>query len=90
MAIGASKLNEQKVEIIKELLQSGDYTHKQIADFFGVSRGHITAINNGIRWNDENKSFIMKSNDYRDFGVRHDKVIEGIRILYSDGTELDL
>lgn len=65
--IGASKLDENKVEIIRDLLVMG-VTHQQIADMFGVSREHITAISNGRRWNDETKSFRMKSsNDFRDF-----------------------
>ena len=90
MAIGATKLNEEKVEIIKELLDTGDYTHQKIADLFGVSRGMITAINNGVRWNEEEKSFVMKSsNQFRDFG-KVDKHITSITINYNDGTELVL
>jgi hypothetical protein len=91
MSVGASKLNEEKADIIKNLLKMGDYTHQQIADLFGVSREMITSINNGRRWNDDIKSFVMKSNDLRDFGrPKKDKQIDYITIHYNDGTELDL
>ena len=79
--IGAHKLNEEDVKVIKDLLQLGK-THQSIADMFGVSREHITKINKGERWNDDKKSFVMKeymennkgpqgpkrSNDFRDYG----------------------
>ena len=95
--IGAWKLNEEKVVIIKELLDMGDYTHQQIADLFGVSREHITKINQGQRWNDEIKSFRMKTgNDFRDFTPKNNNVrrtemeIQSIIIKLKDGTELEL
>lgn len=65
------KLTEEKAQIIKQLLSTGEYTHQEIANFFGVSRGLITKINLGKRWNDEQRSFEMRtprSNDFRDFG----------------------
>ena len=77
--IGASKLDKDKVDVIKKLLQEGDYTHKQIGDLFGVSREMISLINTGKRWNFNERSFVMKedleglddntpkSNDYREF-----------------------
>ena len=71
--IGASKLTEDDVKIIKDLLELGK-THQSISEMFDVSREHITKIANGQRWNKEQHSFIMKennpvrSNDYRDFG----------------------
>ncbi len=73
--IGSSgKLTQEKAEIIKQLLSTGDWTHQQIADFFGVSRTMVTKINGGQRWNDEIRSFEMrdnqrpkKSNDFREF-----------------------
>lgn len=65
--VGAYKLNWDDVKVIKDLLGMGK-THQSIADLFGVSREHITAIKNGTRWNPERHSFEMKSNDYRDFG----------------------
>lgn len=94
MAIGASKLNEQKVEIIRDLLNTGDYTHQQIADIFEVSREHITAINQGRRWNSETKSYVMKtSNDYRQFTnprpSRNKVKVSKITITLTDGTELE-
>ena len=73
MASGASKLNEEKVELIKQLLNTGDFTHQQIGDLFGVSREHITHINTGYRW-----------------GNIHHKQIIGIRVLYDDGTTMDI
>ena len=95
MAIGASKLNEDKVEIIKDLLNSGNHTHQQIADLFDVSREHITKINQGKRWNSETKSYVMKtSNDYRQFTnprpSRTKMEIESVIIKLKDGTELEL
>ena len=69
--IGASKLTEDDVRIIKDLLELGK-KHTDISKMFNVSREHITKIANGQRWNKERHSFIMKdqikSNDYRDFG----------------------
>ena len=95
--IGAWKLNEEKVAIIKELLDMGDYTHQQIADLFGVSREHITKINQGQRWNDDIKSFRMKTgNDFREFTPKNNNVrrtemeIQSIIIKLKDGTELEL
>lgn len=72
--VGAWKLNEDDVKIIKDLLEIGK-THTDIAKMFNVSREHITKIANGQRWNKENHSFTMKdelekpktSNDYREF-----------------------
>jgi len=58
--IGAHKLNIEKVRIIKDLLEIGEYTHQQIADLFGVSRTLITHINTNKRWDFNNHSFIMK------------------------------
>ena len=95
--IGAWKLNEEKVVIIKDLLNTGDYTHQQIADLFGVSREHITKINQGQRWNDDIKSFRMKTgNDFREFTTKNNNVrrtemeIQSIIIKLKDGTELEL
>lgn len=91
MAIGASKLNEEKVEIIKELLKAGNNTHQQIADIFGVSRTHISHINQGRRWNDDNKSFAMKSNDFREYyNPYKPKNITKVTITYDDGRKVDL
>lgn len=94
-SIGASKLNEEKVVIIKDLLNTGDFTHQQIADFFEVSRELITHIKNGRRWNEETKSFRMKtSNDFRQFTepkYTRDKLkVKNITITLEDGRELDL
>jgi len=73
MASGATKLNEEKVEMIKQLLNTGDFTHQQIADLYGVSRELITHINRGYRWGK----------------IEHKQII-GIRVLYDDGTTMDI
>jgi len=44
------KLDKNEVRIIKELLEKNSYTHNEIANMFGVSRGHITKIKNKKRW----------------------------------------
>jgi DNA invertase Pin-like site-specific DNA recombinase len=45
------KLDKNEVKAIRELLEQNSHTHKEIADMFGVSRGHITKIKNKRRWN---------------------------------------
>jgi len=83
--IGASKLNEEKVEIIKDLLKLGNNTHQQIADLFGVSRILITHINNGRRWNEDIREYQLKT-------PAKDKRVKNIIVFYDDGTyeELDV
>ena len=90
--IGASKLTESKVEIIRQLLESGDHTHQQIADLYNVCRSTITKINLGERWNPEVKSFIMKSDKvYREFSSNHKPIsINRITIELSNGQRFDL
>ena len=44
------KLDKNDVNNIKELLDKNLYTHQEIANMFGVSRGHITKIKNKKRW----------------------------------------
>ena len=58
--IGASKLNEKDVEVIKYLFQRTQMTDTEIGNAFGVSRVHINRIRHGKRWNEETKSFKMK------------------------------
>ena len=89
--IGAHRLTEEKAQIIKELVKIGDWTHGQIGEFFGVSRPMITLIANGQRWNDENKSFVMKnSNHYREFSSTYKpQKVKGVKLLLEDGRELD-
>jgi len=50
------KLDRYDVEKIKFLLKLSNLTHKEIADMFGVTRGHVTKIKNSKRW----------KNDYRE------------------------
>jgi DNA invertase Pin-like site-specific DNA recombinase len=89
--IGAYKLTEEKAQIIKQLLETGDYTHQQIGDFFGVSREHITKINQGQRWNEEIRQYELKrSNDFRQFTDPKPRKNYGIKITLPDGTKLDL
>lgn len=78
MALGASKLDEQKVAVIKQLLQDGHHSHQQIADMFNVSRTMITHINVGVRWNDEIKMYEKKQDK--------EVTIKSIITVYSDGS----
>jgi DNA invertase Pin-like site-specific DNA recombinase len=54
------KLDKNEVKAIREILEQNRYTHQEIANMFGVTRGHITKIKNKKRWNtiygQENKS----------------------------------
>ena len=45
-----AKLTESDVMYIKALLDSGDFTHKEIAKRYNVSRTCITSINNNKTW----------------------------------------
>ena len=100
---GASKLDQDKVDTIKDLLEMGTFTHQKIADLFGVSRELITAIKNGRRWNPDNWGFVMKeetetkpketqlkpktSNDFREFTPT--RHIE-VGVIQSENEGLDL
>ena len=94
--IGAWKLNEDDVKIIKDLLKQGK-THQSIADLFGVSREHITKINQGHRWNETERSFEMKeqrqgpkrSNDFREFTDTPEISYQKIELL-NDNEYLDM
>ena len=44
------KLDKHDVKNIRELLDKNIHTHQEIADMFGVTRGHITKIKNKKRW----------------------------------------
>lgn len=59
--VGASKLKDIDVFVIKYLFERSDARDGTIAKLFGVSRTHIWKIRNGERWNDDTKSFQMKS-----------------------------
>jgi len=76
--IGATKLDEQKVDIIKQLLHDGYHTHQEIANMFNVSRTMISHINVGNRWNDEIKTYVKKENQ--------PVTIKSIITVYSDGS----
>ncbi len=47
------KLQSKDVVLIKMLLDYKHLTHQEIADLFGVSRGHITKIKNEKRWKND-------------------------------------
>ena len=94
---GSWKLDEEKVRIIKDLLNTGEFHHYQIADLFGVSREHIWKIANNQRWSEVDKTYQPKrSNDFREFTPKNRNVkrtemeIQSIIIKLTDGTELEL
>lgn len=58
--VGAHKLDEKKVEEIKNLLKTTKLKHKDIAEKYQVSRAHITLIKSGKRWNPQVRSFVSK------------------------------
>ena len=90
--VGASRLNEEKVEVIKQLLEMGEHTHQQIADMFNVNRTTITNINTGRRWNPEIRSFVMKNDKiYREMLDKKDHVtINRVIIELSNGQRFEL
>jgi len=51
--MGQVKLDQTDVELIKDLIENTDLYHREIAEMFGVTRGHITKIKNKKRWNYE-------------------------------------
>ena len=46
-------LSEEQVKLVKELRNKG-YTHKEIGEYFGISRSSITKILNGVSYNQYN------------------------------------
>lgn len=61
--IGAHKLNEGDVKEIKHLFKTTKLNNVEIARKFNVSREHISCIRRGKRWNDDIRSFVMKSGE---------------------------
>jgi predicted XRE-type DNA-binding protein len=51
--MGQIKLDKDDIELIKHLLENTTLYDREIAEMFGVSRGHITKIKNKKRWNYE-------------------------------------
>lgn len=47
---GRHKLNEEQVRDIKIMLRDNKFTHKEIADAYGVSKVTIDCISNGRNW----------------------------------------
>jgi hypothetical protein len=58
--IGASKLTKELVAEIKTLFATTNLNDAEIAEMFNVSRIHINQIKRGQRWNDAQRSFVMK------------------------------
>lgn len=48
--MGKQKLTNEKVELIKHLLDTKAFYQKEIAEYFGVKRPTITKINLKQRW----------------------------------------
>lgn len=90
--VGATKLTEEKVEVIRQLLELGEHTHSQIASMFNVDRSTITSINTGRRWNPEIRSFIMKNDKiYREMLDKQSHVsINRVIIELSNGQRFEL
>lgn len=59
--IGAYKLTEEDVKEIRHLAKTTNLSDTEIGKLYNVSRVHISCIRRGKRWNEENRSFIMKS-----------------------------
>lgn len=43
-------IDKSTLKMIRELLASGEYTHKQIGERLGLSRAFISKINSGLRY----------------------------------------
>lgn len=50
--MGKQKLTDEKVELIKHLIQTGIFTQDEIASYFGVQRPAVTKIKKGTRWSE--------------------------------------
>lgn len=71
--IGASKLTEEQVKEIKVLFQTTTLNDGDIAKMFKVSRPFINLIRNGKRWNEEQRSFIMKQTTDEDTKTKEEQ-----------------
>lgn len=49
---GRAVLSDEQIVKIKELIFSGKYTQKEIANMFNISRSHVGNLKTGIRRND--------------------------------------
>lgn len=49
---GHAKLTREEVAEIKLMLQAGDFTQDVIAWMYGIAKGTVSKINNGVRWAD--------------------------------------
>lgn len=50
--MGKQKLTNEKVELIKHLIQTNIFTQTEVASYFGVQRSAVTKIKKGIRWSE--------------------------------------
>lgn len=50
--MGKQKLNVEKVELIKHLIQKDILKQGEVASYFGVQRSAVTKIKKGIRWSE--------------------------------------
>jgi Mor family transcriptional regulator len=46
------KLTPAKVNNIRNLYRSGNWTHEELSKRYNCSRGHITKVINNKRWNE--------------------------------------
>lgn len=44
------RLDYERVELIKYLLDTNKYNHREIGELFGCQRSNITKIKKGSRW----------------------------------------
>jgi IS30 family transposase len=84
--IGMSKLTEDQVTKIKELLLEGQLSFRQIAEMFGVTSGTIGVINKGKSWNHVNvsNSTIVSDRSKKNFKLDEEKV-RRIKELINEG-----
>ncbi len=88
------KLSEERVKVIKALLEAREHTHKQIAELateiwgVSISRSLVTKISLGTRWNEPERSFDMKKpktgNDFREFtSTKRELSIKDMEVIES-------
>jgi len=52
--MGKQKLTDERVELIKFMINSKTFTQKEIAEYFGVKRPCVSKIKQGQRWTEIN------------------------------------
>ena len=73
---GMSKLKDEDIPKIRELLASGEHTQKEIAEMFGVKKNAISEIKLGKKWSSvsSNAEFDVRS-------AAEKKAVEVVRLL---------